>query len=43
MFGKFRKLSERKKTPFYPRSPDGVAKLYSHWITINYIDYSKRL
>ena len=36
MFGKVVERPQTEKTPFYPRSPYGVAKLYSHWITINY-------
>ena len=36
MFGKVRSVPQNEKTPFYPRSPYGVAKVYSHWITINY-------
>jgi len=36
MFGKVREVPQTEKTPFYPRSPYGVAKLYGHWITINY-------
>ena len=36
MFGKVLEIPQTEKTPFYPRSPYGVAKLYSHWITINY-------
>jgi GDPmannose 4,6-dehydratase len=36
MFGKVRETPQTEKTPFYPRSPYGIAKLYSHWITINY-------
>ncbi len=36
MFGKVVTSPQNEKTPFYPRSPYGVAKLYSHWITINY-------
>ena len=36
MFGKVVETPQNEKTPFYPRSPYGVAKLYSHWITINY-------
>ena len=36
MFGKVMKIPQNEKTPFYPRSPYGVAKVYSHWITINY-------
>jgi GDPmannose 4,6-dehydratase len=36
MFGKVQEVPQREKTPFYPRSPYGVAKLYGHWITVNY-------
>ena len=36
MFGKAVETPQRETTPFYPRSPYGVAKLYAHWITINY-------
>ena len=36
MFGKVREVPQQEKTPFYPRSPYGVAKVYGHWITINY-------
>lgn len=36
MFGKVQEVPQREKTPFYPRSPYGVAKVYGHWITINY-------
>ena len=36
MFGKVVEVPQRESTPFYPRSPYGVAKLYGHWITINY-------
>ena len=36
MFGKVTEIPQNENTPFYPRSPYGVAKLYSHWITINY-------
>jgi GDPmannose 4,6-dehydratase len=36
MFGKVQTIPQNEKTPFYPRSPYGVAKLYAHWITINY-------
>jgi len=36
LFGKTIKSPQNEKTPFYPRSPYGVAKLYAHWITINY-------
>src|SRR3989449_5131488 len=38
MFGKVRDVPQRESTPFYPRSPYGVAKLYGHWITRNYRD-----
>jgi len=36
MFGKVREVPQRETTPFYPRSPYGVAKIYAHWITVNY-------
>lgn len=36
MFGKVQEIPQREETPFYPRSPYGVAKLYAHWMTINY-------
>ena len=36
MYGKVREIPQSEKTPFYPRSPYGVAKVYAHWITINY-------
>lgn len=36
MFGKVQAVPQMEDTPFYPRSPYGVAKLYGHWITINY-------
>jgi GDPmannose 4,6-dehydratase len=36
MFGKVQEVPQQETTPFYPRSPYGVAKLYGHWITINY-------
>jgi GDPmannose 4,6-dehydratase len=36
MFGKVRETPQTEKTPFYPRSPYGISKLYGHWITINY-------
>ena len=36
MFGKVLEVPQRETTPFYPRSPYGVAKVYSHWITVNY-------
>jgi len=36
MFGKVRETPQTEHTPFYPRSPYGVAKVYGHWITVNY-------
>ncbi len=36
MFGKVREVPQNELTPFYPRSPYGVAKVYGHWITVNY-------
>jgi len=36
MFGKVLETPQRESTPFYPRSPYGVAKVYGHWITVNY-------
>lgn len=36
MFGKIHETPQNEKTPFYPRSPYGVAKVYAHWITVNY-------
>ena len=36
MFGKVREVPQREETPFHPRSPYGVAKVYGHWITVNY-------
>jgi GDPmannose 4,6-dehydratase len=36
MFGKVQETPQNEKTPFYPRSPYGVAKVYAHWITVNY-------
>lgn len=36
MFGKVREVPQTEKTSFYPRSPYGVAKVYGHWITVNY-------
>ncbi|MCD6520977.1 MAG: GDP-mannose 4,6-dehydratase [Anaerolineae bacterium] len=36
MFGKVREVPQKETTPFYPRSPYGVAKVYGHWITVNY-------
>ena len=36
MFGKVMEVPQKESTPFYPRSPYGVAKMYGHWITVNY-------
>ena len=36
MFGKVQEVPQNENTPFYPRSPYGVAKVYAHWITVNY-------
>jgi GDPmannose 4,6-dehydratase len=36
MFGKVHEVPQTERTPFYPRSPYGVAKVYGHWITVNY-------
>lgn len=36
MFGKVQEIPQNEKTPFYPRSPYGVAKVYAYWITVNY-------
>lgn len=36
MFGKIKETPQNENTPFYPRSPYGVAKVYAHWITVNY-------
>jgi GDPmannose 4,6-dehydratase len=36
LFGKVQEVPQKETTPFYPRSPYGVAKLYAHWITVNY-------
>lgn len=36
MFGKVQAIPQTEETPFYPRSPYGVAKLYAHWLTVNY-------
>ncbi len=38
MFGKVQQVPQTEKTPFYPRSPYGVAKVYGHWITVNYCE-----
>src|ERR1700748_2695989 len=39
MYGLVQQIPQSEKTPFYPRSPYGCAKLYAHWITINYREY----
>ena len=36
LFGKVQEVPQRETTPFYPRSPYSVAKLYAYWITVNY-------
>ncbi len=36
MFGQVQEIPQTEKTPFYPRSPYGIAKLYAHWMTVNY-------
>ena len=36
MFGKVQEMPQSETTPFYPRSPYGVAKVYAYWITVNY-------
>ena len=36
LFGKVQEVPQTEKTPFYPRSPYGVAKMYAYWITVNY-------
>mgnify|MGYP003322120446 CR=1 FL=1 len=36
LYGKVREMPQNEKTPFYPRSPYGVSKVYAHWITVNY-------
>lgn len=36
MFGKVQEIPQRETTPFYPRSPYGAAKMYAHWVTVNY-------
>src|SRR3546814_15280082 len=36
MFGKVQSIPQTETTPFYPRSPYGVAKLYAHWMTVHY-------
>ena len=36
MYGKVQSFPQTEKTPFYPRSPYAVSKVYAHWITVNY-------
>ena len=36
LYGKVQEVPQTETTPFYPRSPYGVAKMYGHWITVNY-------
>src|SRR6185312_895969 len=43
MFGRIQEPIQSERTPFYPRSPYGVAKLYAHWMTVNYREASRRL
>ena len=43
MFGKVQQVPQTERTPFYPRSPYGVAKVYAHWITVNYREAYKFL
>ena len=43
MFGKVQDVPQSEKTSFYPRSPYGVAKVYAHWITVNYRELIKFL
>jgi GDP-D-mannose dehydratase len=43
MFGKAMETPQRESTPFYPRSPYGVAKVYGHWITVNYREVVRAL
>lgn len=38
MFGKVQQIPQVESTPFYPRSPYGIAKLYAHWMTVNYFE-----
>jgi GDPmannose 4,6-dehydratase len=42
MFGKVQEVPQVETTPFYPRSPYGVAKVYGHWITVNYRESPRR-
>lgn len=41
MFGKVQEVPQNEKTPFYPRSPYGISKVYAHWITVNYRESHK--
>jgi GDPmannose 4,6-dehydratase len=41
MFGKVREVPQRETTPFHPRSPYGAAKVFGHWITVNYRDAAR--
>src|SRR3546814_9305138 len=41
MFGKVQAIPQTETTPFWPRSPYGVAKLYAHWMTVNYRERSE--
>ena len=43
MFGKVKSSPQNENTDFYPRSPYGVAKVYAHWITVNYEKPTKYL
>ncbi len=43
MFGKVQAIPQNEDTPFYPRSPYGVAKLYAHWMTVNYRESLRHL
>ena len=43
LYGKVQEVPQTEKTPFYPRSPYGAAKLYAHWITINYREHMEFL
>ena len=42
MYGKVQEVPQRETTPFYPRSPYGAAKVYAHWITVNYREARRR-
>ena len=43
MFGKVQAIPQVEDTPFHPRSPYGVAKLYAHWMTVNYREILRHL